>query len=66
MGELEPGGYKIPEAATILNCHPNTVKNMIRDKQLATYRVGRLGKRGTVRVTKESVERRLAGEKVRK
>lgn len=63
MGELEPGGYKIPEAATLLNCSPNTVKNMIRDKQLTTYRVGRPGKRVHVRVTRESVERRLAGEK---
>ena len=62
MANLEPGGYKIPEAASVLNCHPNTVKNMIRDKQLAVYRVGRRG----IRVTRDSVERRLAGEKVKK
>jgi excisionase family DNA binding protein len=62
MGELEPGGYTLSEAAVRLNCHRNTVENMIRAKQLRIYRVGKRG----IRVTKESIDQRLAGEKVRK
>ena len=59
MGELEPGGYTLGEAAIRLRCHRNTVKNMVRAKELRTYRVGKRG----IRVAKESVDQRLAGEK---
>lgn len=62
MANLEPGGYTLDEAAIVLNCHRNTVKNMIRAKELRTYRVGKRG----IRVTRESVERRLAGESVKR
>lgn len=65
MANLEPG-LKIPEAASALNCHPNTVKQMIRKGILSTYRVGVGKQRPGVRVTRDSVERRLAGEKNRK
>ncbi len=62
MAQVEPRGYKYAEAAQVLNCCVSTVKNMVRDGELTTFRIG---KRGT-RVTKASVDKRLAGRGVSK
>lgn len=52
---LKRRGYSIAETAYVLNTTDQTVRNMIKEGKLKTYRLaGR--KRGGIRVTAKSIE----------
>lgn len=41
MSDFEKAFYTIPEAAELLDVHPNTIRNLVKQKKIAHYRVGR-------------------------